>query len=49
MRPALLRRKDEDVSIHGPVGPFEALADAGRRSISMRRYRGLSLKTASDH
>ena len=39
--PAVLRRKDEEISIHGPVGLFEALTDAGRKGISMQRYKGL--------
>jgi len=39
--PAMLRRKDENVAIHGPVGLFEALTTAGRKGISMQRYKGL--------
>jgi len=39
--PAMLRRKDETISIHGPVGLFEALTTAGRKGISMQRYKGL--------
>ena len=39
--PAMLRRKDETISIHGPVGLFEALTDAGRKGITMQRYKGL--------
>ena len=39
--PAVLRRKDEEISIHGPVGLFEALTDAGRKGIAMQRYKGL--------
>jgi len=39
--PAVLRRKDEEISIHGPVGLFEALTDAGRKGITMQRYKGL--------
>ncbi len=39
--PAVLRRKDEEISIHGPVGLFEALIDAGRKGIAMQRYKGL--------
>jgi DNA gyrase subunit B len=37
----MLRRKDETISIHGPVGLFEALTTAGRKGISMQRYKGL--------
>jgi len=39
--PATLRRKDEMMSIYGPVGLFEALTTAGRKGISMQRYKGL--------
>ncbi len=37
----LLRRKDETWAIHGPVGLFEAITNAGRKGISMQRYKGL--------
>ena len=37
----MLRRKDETSPIHGPVGLFEALTGAGRKGISMQRYKGL--------
>ena len=37
----MLRRKDETMAIHGPVGLFEALTDAGRKGITMQRYKGL--------
>ncbi len=39
--PAVLRRKDEEIPIHGPVGLFEALTGAGRKGISLQRYKGL--------
>src|SRR5690606_32924542 len=39
--PAMLRRKDEMTPIHGPIGLFEALTVAGRKGISMQRYKGL--------
>ncbi len=39
--PAMLRRKDETTAIYGPVGLFEALTGAGRKGISMQRYKGL--------
>jgi len=39
--PAILRRKDEEMQIHGPVGLFEALTNAGRKGITMQRYKGL--------
>jgi len=39
--PAMLRRKDEVTPIHGPVGLFDALMAAGRKGISLQRYKGL--------
>jgi len=39
--PAMLRRKDETIAIHGPVGLFAALTTAGRKGISVQRYKGL--------
>jgi DNA gyrase subunit B len=39
--PAVLRRRDEETTIHGPVGLFEALTHAGRKGISLQRYKGL--------
>jgi len=39
--PAILRRKDEAIPIHGPVGLFEAVTAIGRKGISMQRYKGL--------
>jgi len=39
--PAVLRRKDEDIAIHGPVGLFEAVMAAGRKGIALQRYKGL--------
>jgi DNA gyrase subunit B len=39
--PAVLRRRDEEIAIHGPVGLFEALTNTGRKGISLQRYKGL--------
>ncbi len=39
--PAVLRRKDEEVPIHGPVGLFEAVTGAGRKGVALQRYKGL--------
>jgi DNA gyrase subunit B len=39
--PAMLRRKDEETPIHGPVSLFDAVTDAGRKGIAMQRYKGL--------
>jgi DNA gyrase subunit B len=39
--PATLRRKDETTPIFGPVGLFDAVTAAGRKGITMQRYKGL--------
>jgi DNA gyrase subunit B len=39
--PAMLRRKDDETPIHGPVGLFEAVTGAGRKGVSLQRYKGL--------
>jgi DNA gyrase subunit B len=36
-----LRRKGEDTPIHGPLDLFEAVTAAGRKGISLQRYKGL--------
>ena len=41
MKPGVLRRKGEDTAIHGPVGLFDAVMAAGRKGISLQRYKGL--------
>jgi DNA gyrase subunit B len=40
-RPGLLRRKDTETTIHGPVGLFEAVTGAAREGIKLQRYKGL--------
>ena len=40
-RQGVLRRKGEDIAIHGPVGLFEAVTAAGRKGITLQRYKGL--------
>ena len=40
-RPAILRRKDQTTTVHGPTGLLEAVFAAGRKGISMQRYKGL--------
>jgi DNA gyrase subunit B len=40
-RPGLLRRKDSETPIHGPVSLFEAVTDAGRKGVALQRYKGL--------
>jgi DNA gyrase subunit B len=39
--PAMLRRKDEETAIHGPVGLFDAVMAAARKGVSLQRYKGL--------
>ncbi len=40
-RSAMLRRKDSETAIHGPVSLFEAVTDAGRKGVTYQRYKGL--------
>jgi DNA gyrase subunit B len=40
-KPGLLRRKDAETPIHGPVSLFEAVTDAGRKGVALQRYKGL--------
>ena len=40
-KPGLLRRKDTETPIHGPVSLFEAVTDAGRKGVVLQRYKGL--------
>jgi DNA gyrase subunit B len=40
-RPGMLRRKDSETAIHGPVSLFEAVTDAGRKGVTLQRYKGL--------
>jgi DNA gyrase subunit B len=40
-RPGLLRRKDSETPIYGPVDLFEAVTDSGRKGIALQRYKGL--------
>ena len=40
-RPAALRRKDDETAIHGPVGLIEAVMAAGRKGVTLQRYKGL--------
>jgi DNA gyrase subunit B len=39
--PATLRRKDEEIPIHGPVSLFEAVTGAARKGVTLQRYKGL--------
>ncbi len=40
-KPAKLRRKDADTAIYGPTNLLEAVFAAGRKGITMQRYKGL--------
>jgi DNA gyrase subunit B len=40
-RPGMFRRKGEDTAIHGPIGLFEVVTGAGRKGVSLQRYKGL--------
>ncbi len=40
-RPGVLRRKDTESFIYGPVDLFEAVTDAGRKGVALQRYKGL--------
>src|SRR6201996_7359528 len=37
----LLRRKDTETPIHGPVSLFDAVTDTARKSVTLQRYKGL--------
>jgi DNA gyrase subunit B len=39
--PAKLRRKSETIPVYGPRTLLEAVYEAGRKGISMQRYKGL--------
>ena len=39
-RSGALRRKDEEIAIHGPVSLFEAVTAMGRKGITLQRYKG---------
>jgi DNA gyrase subunit B len=39
--PAMLRQKENETPIHGPVGLFEAVMAAGRKGVTLQRYKGL--------
>ena len=42
-KPGALRRKGEDmpIPVYGPVGLFEAITAAGRKGLTLQRYKGL--------
>src|SRR5437588_5862914 len=40
-KPGLLRRKDTETVIHGPVALFESVTGTGREGVKLQRYKGL--------
>src|SRR4029078_9344172 len=40
-RPGLLRRKDAETPSHGPIDLFAAVPEAGRKGLTLQRYKGL--------
>jgi DNA gyrase subunit B len=40
-RTGMLRRKDAETPIHGPIDLFDAVTDAARKGITLQRYKGL--------
>ena len=40
-KPGTLRRKDDETKIYGPLDLFAAITAAGRKGISLQRYKGL--------
>src|SRR3981189_2321734 len=40
-KPGMLRRKDDETPIHGPVSLFEAVTGAGREGVKLQRHKGL--------
>ncbi|MFG1431032.1 DNA topoisomerase (ATP-hydrolyzing) subunit B [Xanthobacter sp. V2C-8] len=38
---ASLKRKGDEEALHGPVDLFDAVTDAGRKGLSLQRYKGL--------
>ncbi|HXB79823.1 MAG TPA: DNA topoisomerase (ATP-hydrolyzing) subunit B [Bradyrhizobium sp.] len=40
-RRGVLRRKDAETPVHGPVDLFEAVIEAGRKGLTLQRYKGL--------
>jgi len=40
-RTGMLRRKDTETPIHGPVELFDAVTDAARKGVTLQRYKGL--------
>ncbi|MBS7542118.1 DNA topoisomerase (ATP-hydrolyzing) subunit B [Ancylobacter oerskovii] len=41
MQAATLRRRSTETVVHGPMDLFDAITDAGRKGVSLQRYKGL--------
>jgi DNA gyrase subunit B len=41
VRQGVLRRKDEETPIHGPINLFEAVTGTARKGLTLQRYKGL--------
>ncbi len=39
--PAILTRKETDVTLHGPIDLLDQVLEAGRKGVSLQRYKGL--------
>ncbi len=40
-KPAILRRKEDEVEVYGPTQLFDAVSGVARKSIALQRYKGL--------
>ncbi len=40
-RAGVLKRRDEEISVYGPVSLFDAVMAAGRKGLTLQRYKGL--------
>ena len=40
-QPAMFSRRSEDISVHGPMGLYDAMTVQGRKGLAVQRYKGL--------